>query len=546
MITIFKKIINKTSGNSVGSAALIVSVLGLLSRALGFIRDRMLTAHYGAGDTLDVYYAAFRLPDSIFELLVAGTLGAALIPVLSEITSSSKDMRRAWRCANGVIVVLSTIVIFLSVMSMIFAPQLVHIFYPGFPAEKMNQTVSLVRIMFLSPIFFSVSAVLGNVLIYLKKFVIYSTAPLFYNFGIIIGIIFLAPNPKLGNIGLAIGVVLGAFMHFLFYFISIRLLDFKIELSFSILKNNYDAFKVFKLMLPRLFGSAYTQISPFLINFFTSYLATGSLTIFNLANNIQGAIVGLVGVPFALASFSILSESYFQTNYTKFSYVFSKTLRRILYYVIPLSFTIFILREQVVRIAYGAGKFDLESTKLTAFILGIFCISLFAQSLIPLLTRGFFAMQDTYTPLYVTFFTQFLNFLIILLLIEEYKLSAVAVAFSVSAISNALILFVLLIRKNSELKYFKVLSTFLKIIFASVISSVAVYWTKNFIGDQLSLRFVWQVFLQLVIPTGVGLFFYLIITALMKMDEFETIRKKIFIRIFGEPQVATEEQNTIF
>ncbi len=538
----------KANGNSIGAAALIVSFFGVLSRILGLVRDRILAAHYGAGDTLDVYYAAFRLPDLVFELLVVGALGAALIPVFSSINAASKDTQRAWRCANGVLLVLWIAFGFFAVLGIIFAPQLIHIIVPGFPEEKMMQTVKLARIMFLSPVFLSASAVLGNVLISLKKFVVYSAAPLFYNIGIITGVVFIAPfldSKGFEDIGLAMGVVLGAFLHFLVYVVATRSLGFEISSSLEILKRNYDAFRVFKLMLPRMFSSASNQISLVLITFFSSALAAGSLTSFNFANNIQSSVLGLIGFPFALAAFPALSAAYAEMNYTNFSLIMSKTFRRILYYVVPLSAILFILREQVVRVVFGAGHFDLEDTILTYNILGILCVSLFAQSIIPLLARGFYAMHDTRTPLYAALSSQLLNVTIIFLFIREYELSAIAVAFSATAIMNATILFILLSQKNKELKYFRVAGTLFKILLASGFSLITTYYSRNFIGELFLLDRVWQVLMQLIIPAGIGLFFYVLVTALFKMDEFETIRKKIIIQIFGRPQVATEEQNKI-
>ncbi|MCK4635340.1 MAG: murein biosynthesis integral membrane protein MurJ [Candidatus Moranbacteria bacterium] len=542
MIIIIKKIINKANHNSIGAAALIVSFFGVLSRILGLVRDRILAAHYGAGDTLDVYYAAFRLPDLLFELLVVGALGAALIPVFSSIITSSKDMQRAWRCANGVLIILVITFGFLAVLGIIFAPYLVHFIVPGFPEEKMMQTVDLSRIMFLSPIIFSASAVLGNVLVSLKKFVVYSGASLFYNIGIIIGVIFL--TSIFGDIGLAMGVILGAFLHFLIYFIAIRSLGLKLTSSLSILKNNYDVLNVFKLMLPRMFTSASNQIPLLLMTIFSSTLAAGSIASFSLASNIQASILGLVGIPFSLAAFPALTEAYSEMKYSHFSLIISKTFRRILYYTVPLSVILFILREQAVRVFFGAGHFDLDDTILTYNVLGILCLSLFAQSIIPLLARGFYAMHDTRTPLYAALTSQLFNVAIIFFFIRDYELSAIAIAFSVTAILNATMLFVLLSQKNRELKYFKIGDTLGKILLASGFSAVTTHYSRNFIGSLFYLDRVWHVLLQLVIPAGIGLFFYILITALFKMDEFETIRKKIIIRIFGRPQVATEEQNT--
>lgn len=541
MVNVIQKIIAKAQANSIGAAALIVSVFGVLSRILGLIRDRILAAHYGAGDTLDMYYAAFRLPDLMFELLIVGALGAALIPVFSEIITKFKDRERAWRCANGILIILVVVFGIFAVFGIIFAPTLMHFIVPGFPEEKMMMTANLARIMFISPIFLSASAVLGGVLISYKKFVVFSMAPLFYNTGIIIGALFLVDF--FGYLGLAAGVVLGAFLHFLVHLIATRSLNFKITTSFKILKNNKDVIKVLKLMIPRMFGSASNQISLLLITIFASALAAGSLTIFSFANNIQYAILGLIGIPFALAAFPALTEAYAKKKYSRFSKILYKTLKRILYYTVPLSIILFILREQVVRIAFGAGHFDLEDTLLTSAILGILCVSLFAQSITPLLARGFYATQNTKTPLYVALFSQSINIILILSLIRKFDIYAIAIAFSITAAINMSILFFLLAKKTADFNTFNIGSTVFKITIATIITGLGTYFTREFLGDILDLSYVWGVFVQLVIASIVGVSIYIFITALFKMEELETIKNKIIIKIFGRPQVASEEQN---
>jgi putative peptidoglycan lipid II flippase len=542
MIARLHKFVTKSSRQSIAAGALIVAFFGILSRIFGLIRDRILAGTYGAGDSLDIYYAAFRLPDLAFELLVVGALGAAFIPVFSKLITKD-NMKRAWQSANGVFMMIVGSMFILSIIGIIAAPALMHLIVPGFPEEKMNETVELARIMFISPIFLSASAVLGGVLVSFRRFVLYSMAPLFYNVGIIIGATVIAP--RMGLIGLAWGVVLGASMHFLIHVIAVKHAGFKIIKTTFLPHKNKDVRKVLTLMIPRMFSSASNQISLLLITFFASLLAAGSLTVFSFAINIQSVVLGLIGIPFAVAAFPVLSNRFATGDTKAFAGVLSQTLRRILYYAVPLSMIFFVLREQIVRVVFGAGYFDLEDTTLTYQVLGILCISLFAQSIIPILARGFYAMENTKTPFFIAISAQIINVIVIISLIRRVGIYSIAIAFSVAAIFNAMLLFTLMHKKIPQCEYKNTMRTMMQIIISTFVTFVITYFIRIILGEFLPLQYAWGVFVQLIVAGGVGALTYLFVTAVFGMKEYETIKKKIIIKIFGRPQVANEEQNIV-
>ena len=531
----------RLSNQSITAGALIVAFFGILSRILGLVRDRILASHYGAGDVLDIYYAAFRLPDLIFELLVVGALGAAFIPVFSKLIAH-KRIKQAQKTVSGVFIIIVGVMMLCSFVGILFAPVLMKLIVPGFNQEKLSQTVTLAKIMFLSPIFLSASAVLGGVLVSFRRFVLYSSAPLFYNVGIIVGATLLAP--RFGLKGLAFGVVLGAFLHFMIHVVAIKSLGIKFIFNSSLYKNKHVR-QVITLMIPRMFSSASNQISLLLITMFASLLASGSLTVFLFANNIQSVVLVLVGVPFAVAAFPVLANKYAMGKLGDFADILSQTLRRILYYSIPFSMLVFVLREQIVRVVYGAGHFGVEDTILTYQILGILCLSLFAQSAIPLLARGFYAMQNTKTPLYIALGSQVINIIVIALLIERFEIYAIAIAFSISAIFNAVSLFFFLHAKINSHKYQNTLRILMQIIISTFVSFIITLMVRNALSDLLPLQYVWSVLTQLVVSGCIGVTVYLFVTAIFGMKEFETIKKKIIIRIFARPQVANEEQNIV-
>ena len=208
----FKKIINSQT-KTIGAAALIVAFANLASRLLGIWRNRVLAGTFGAGDTLDVYYAAFRIPDLIFHLLVVGGLSASFIPIFLEYRQKDEEGKKGehWRVASNVLN-LTALVVFLCALAALFLmPWILKIITPGFEGEKLDLAVSMSRLILLSSVFLTISNVFGGVLQGFRRFLIFSFSAIFYNLGIIFGAVFLVRF--WGIYGLAWGVIFGALLH---------------------------------------------------------------------------------------------------------------------------------------------------------------------------------------------------------------------------------------------------------------------------------------------------------------------------------------------
>jgi len=210
-----------------------------MSRALGILRDRVLAGEFGAGSELDMYFAAFRIPDLLFNLLVLGALSAGFIPVFTTYLSNKK---KAWELVNIILNLIFVALVLITILLIILTPWLVKLITPGFSLEQLQITATLTRIMFLSPIFLAISGIFGSVLQSFKRFFIFSLAPIMYNVGIIIGALFFVPY--LGIYGLAWGVVFGAMLHMAIQFPLIIYLGYRYfknddspHLGFSCLPN---------------------------------------------------------------------------------------------------------------------------------------------------------------------------------------------------------------------------------------------------------------------------------------------------------------------
>lgn len=537
------KFLNERPTESITAAAFIIAASGFASRFLGLFRDRILASTFGAGDVLDAYYAAFRIPDLLYNLLILGALSAAFIPIFTSLVSKNKE-NEAWELTSAILNINVFILIILGTIFLIFAPFFMKLITPGFSGEKMDLAVTLTRIMFLSPLILGVSAIFGGVLVSFKKFLVYSFAPIFYNIGIIIGVTFFVDF--MGPIGLAWGVVLGAFLHMMIQYPSVKLSGFKFRLLFLKAIKNENVKKVMKLMLPRTMGIAVTQINLLIITIFASTLASGSIAVFNFANNIQSFPLGIFGVSFAVAVFPTLSACAAKNMNEEFVKNFSKTMRRILFFIIPISIFILLLRAQLVRVILGSGEFNWEDTILTLETLGFLTISLFAQCLIPLLARAFYAIQNTKIPFYIALASEAVNIILVVILIGKYQVAGLAIAFSTASIINMSLLFAILKKKVGHLDEKNILISSIKIIIAATISGLIIQISKNIISTNFNIDTFFGIFSQLLISASVGIFAFLLMSHILKVEEYFHFKNSISKKIFKnkEPiQEITEEMD---
>jgi putative peptidoglycan lipid II flippase len=522
---------------TLGGAAFIIALAGVASRVLGFLRDRLLASSFGAGDILDAYYAAFRLPDLVYGLLVLGALSAAFIPVFTELVAHD-ERGKAWRLAQGALQWLVIVLGGAALVGIVFSGQIAVWIAPGFSPEKQDLVASLTRVMLLSPIFLAVSAVIGGVLVSFKQFLAYSFAPVFYNLGIIFGIIVL--YPAFGTNGLAFGVVLGSLLHVLVQLPAFRRAGYRLNvLPMKETFSDLALRKVVRLMAPRSLAMAVNQISLIIVTVFSSTLISGSLAAFTLAINIQSVPLGLFGIAFSLASFPVLATLAAKREEEEFFSVFAKTARRILYFVLPLSLFFIIFRAEIVRIVLGTGAFNWEDTILTFTVLGWLSVSLFAQSLIPLFVRTFFALQDTKTPLFAALFSEAVHLSLIPFLLPQYAVAGIAIAFSVGAITNVAILYYFLRRRVTAWRDWELLSGIARIALIALMSAVVAQYSKGIFALTIDRL---DTFLEVAVKLGVGVVIgvatYISFSALLSLPEYVQIKRFIWCRLLRRPETV--------
>lgn len=546
MISLIKKLSDHKT-EKVSLAAVIISVSSFLSFLLGLLRDRLLTSTFGAGNELDVYYTSFRIPDFVAMVFMMGAISVAVIPIFTE--NLLKDKKKAFDYFANLLNLFLIILTVICSVFFIFTPLLISIIAPGFSPEKKEIAVVLTRIMFLSPIIMGVSNMISAVLMVFKRFLITSFSPILYNLGSIIGILLFVPY--FGISGLAYGIILGALMHFFIQVPALFELGFKFKNSFSFLDK--DFLLTLKLTIPRAIGLAANQINLIIITAIGSLLAAGSITIFNLANDLTTPIIGLIAIPFSTAVFPVFSMLIAKGDRKGFLDRFYITAKQILFLIIPISGLCYILRAHLVRVVFGAGLFDWSATKLTAACFGIFMIGLFAQGLIYLLSKSFYALKNTVIPatvslvsiailpfLAMTFVNllkyenPFSNLLIYILRIDQVSNLAVLglpLAMSIDSILQIVILMLFFKAKVKEFEFSKLSGFVLKVVIATIITVFIDYLIRQAFGGYLGSERLWVLLLQTSIVGSLGLIIYMIIAYFMKIEEVKHLRDYITAQI---------------
>lgn len=521
------------------SAALILMLTVILSQILGLIRQRLLVSIFGASDTLGVYLASSRLPDFLFQVIIAGALYSAFIPVFTDFLSRGRE-EEANKMASTLLVFGLSVFIIISIFLFIFAPHFLQILNlgSGFSASQMELMAQLMRIMIAGQIIFLLGTFFSALLQSHNHFFIPGIALALYNFGIIAGIYLFSTH--LGIFAPAYGVILGSLIFVLLQLPLIRRIGFKFRPSISL--KTVGIMEVSKLMWPRTISLFVFQVGGIFTLALISFLPQSgrNFVVFDVAQTLFFAPIALFGQTVAQAAFPVLARE--KNKITHFRITLLASINQILYLVLPISAILLVLRIPIVRLIFGAGKFDWDATVLTGRILAFFALSIFAQSLIGLLSRAFYALHDTKTPLIIggisvvttillsIFFIFVLNNQIIAsdalgkLRLVPTGVEGIALSYSISGIINLILLLIFLNRKIDGIfsKEQFVLPQ-IKIFISSFFMAIALYIPIKLL-DQLVFDTTRTI--NLILLTGIssiaGLSLYLFLTWLFNVREATT------------------------
>lgn len=507
------------------SAAAVISFMILTASLLGLIKMRLYAGVLGAGSLFDVFTAAFKIPDFVFQLIVAGSLNAAFIPLFSNLIAK-EDAKAAWGFASNVFNIICLFFAALSVIIFFFAQQLSLLVAAGFNSEQSQTLVVLMRILSLSPLFLGLSNFISGALQSFKRFFLPFLSPIVYNLGAIFGILFL--YQPLGLKGLAWGIVLGSFLHLLIQLPLLFHLGFRYVWRLSF-KDSLTK-KLFSLSFLRSLSLGAEQFKDLLLINFASFLPTGAISVFRFGQSIALVPVSAIGVAIAQASLPTLSQEA-ETDLNRFKQTLLTSFHEILYLILPLSTILIVLKVPVVRLILGIGKFDWNATILTAWVLAILAFGLFAQSLSHLLIRAFYALHDTKTPLFASLASVILTILLALTFVfvpglKSWGIKGLALSLTLGSLLE-MIWLIFKISDKAKIKKSEIILPSLPIIFSSFVLALTVYIPVKIL-DQVFLDTTRTVNLIILVwlVLALGLTTYLLLTWLLGCKEI-----RIFFKI---------------
>jgi len=537
--------------NSILGAAFIIMVMVVFSSVLGLLRQRLFL-NYFEPEELSLYFASFRLPDLVFQLLAFGIFSSAFIPVFTKLHKKSESV--AFGTAARVVNIALVGFIVFAVIFSILAEPIYSLFAPGYSDAQHLLIASLARVLLIAQGIFIVSYIMTGVLESLRRFFVSALAPIFYNVGIIVTTILLAD--KLHLYAPAIGAVIGALLHFLVQFPTAYRLGFRFSFSFSLTE---EVKKIGKLAAPRVLELGFLQISKLAELFFTSIIATAALTYYNLADAVRIMPITLFGVSLAKAALPTLSAV--DDDNREFRRAFLKTLYQIAFLVMPVAATLIVLRIPIVRLLFGTDKFSWEATVQTSLTLSVFAVGIPAQAAAALLSRAFYARHNTTTPVKLSLMGVAMSLILSIIFVVVFHLPtwSLALSYTLGMTFQATLMYVLLSRELNGGTLFAVIPI-AKSLVASIASGATMYflikffdrsvWIKrlSFLTDISALRgldfesfvvdtrYTSNLLILTVITAAIGGVVYLLVSFLLRSEELKDLWQLVRKRGFGIPK----------
>jgi putative peptidoglycan lipid II flippase len=482
------------------------------------------------------------LPDFLYATIASFVSVAVLIPFLVDRLEKGEE-GEARNFISAVFSLFGLVMVVISALAWVLMPRLAPWLAPGFTIEAQTELITLARVLLLSPILLGLSNLLGSVTQAYRKFFVYSLSPIFYNLGIIVGVVFFVP--VLGLVGLVWGVVLGALMHLLVQLPTLCSIGFWPHFSLRQLRSHFRPIgKMIMTSWPRTLTLSTSQLVILIFVALASHLGKGSITVFNFAYNLQSVPLSIVGISYSVAAFPTLSKYFTRGHLDKFIEQITSATRHIIFWSMPAMVMFIVLRAQIIRVILGTGQFDWTATRLTAACLALFAVSVLAQSLILLFIRGYYASGQTAKPLFTNLFSSVLMiggvflfnawwqtgsgfrlFWENILRIEDLSNTSVIIlplAYSLGTIINCLLLgFFFVLEHRFSLK--PILRTFNQSLWSALIGGVVTYYLLNFLSPYLQLRTLTGIFTQGLLAGLGGLFVNLILLWLLQSQELKDL-----------------------
>ena len=540
----------KSKTTSVLQAANIVMLAMLASRLLGYVRDIIILARIGQNSFTDAYNAAFSVPDTLYMLLVGGALSAAFIPIFSSYLARNEE-KQGWKSVS---IIFNWIMLLMAIgvtLGIVFAPAFVEILVPGFDAATKELTVCLTRIMFIQVIFMCFSGISTGILQSYKNFTAPAIGSVLYNIGIIVGgLVLMNPIehffPGYGVAGFSIGVVLGAFLNFFVQFRALMKIGIDYSLSFDTKDEGFRELII--LIIPVLIGLGAQQLNLFVNQNLASGLDAGLLTALRNAQRIMQVPISIFGIAIGVAVFPTMTSFAATKKMKEFKDTLMMGVRTVVFITIPASVGLAVLSTPAIRLLYeySSGEFTAANTEQTAYALIFYSIGTFAYAAVHTLSRSFYALKDTKTPVWCAVLSIVGNIIFSLILVRVMGHGGLALAYSIAGILNMAALLGMLHIKIGAFGGKALIGSMFKTVFISAIMGIIVYFVAEVFEMFLPVDSKMIQLIQILVSITVGVVVYAFISLKMKMPEAEEAMK-IFKRKLGRKlnrKKETKEETT--
>jgi putative peptidoglycan lipid II flippase len=478
------------------------------------LRDVVIAHVFGMSGTTDAYTAAFKLPDLLMYLIAGGALASTFVPVFSEYLKENDD-RGAWKTFSVVATVTFVVATTFVIVAEIFAPFFIRLMNPGFYGVRLDTAVGLTRIVLPAQIFFLVGSLFMGTLNARNQFLIPTLGPTIYNVGIIVGAFM-----HLGIYGLMWGALAGAFVgNFALQFYQVVGLGMRYRPSFDL--RYPGAVKVWKLLLPILLGVSLPNVDQIISGFFGSELRFGSQTALNYATRLMLIPIGIFAQAMGIAFLPTMSQQ--AGNLKQFRSTAARALRFVLFLTVPSSALMFILAVPIIGLLYQHGKFTHEDTIRTAEALRFYAIGIFAWSAQAILTRGFYAQQDSRTPVIsgtiMTAIFIAMSWYVVHFHPVGWGIKGLAMATSIAATLHMLVMYYFLSIRTKGLQGFRTLAMLVKLGIATVFLGASSVIVERLLQQRYTNPHVLQYFILVFGPAVASGIVFLGVSSLMKMEE---------------------------
>ncbi len=516
------------------ASAFGVSISTFLSRILGYVRDMLIANYFGAGMLTDAFFVAYRIPNLLRRLLGEGSLSASFVPVFSEYLHT-REREDSKRLVEATTIVLTLIVAILTILGILFAPVIVRIIAPGFlgDSSKFQLTVTLTRIMFPFLALIALSALAMGILNSLHKFIVPALAPCWFNISLIISILFVSPLMPVPIMALAAGVVVGGLIQLVFQLPQIVRSGFGLSFLKGIFKKCASSFKhpglrrIGYLMMPAMLGLSINQINSFVDTICGTLLREGSVSALYYSNRLIQLPLALFGTAFSTVILPIMSRSFAENKRDELKDILSLGLRMMFFTILPASIGLIILGRPIIELLFERGAFSAESTMLTYWALIFYSIGLFAYAGTKIFASAFYSLQDTKTPVKIATLSMVINTILNLLVVFhpylriKLHIGGLAFATAISSFINMILLIIALRRRIGGIGGRKILSSFIRICFSSIIMGLICWYVMNYMAYSAKV-------VQVLVSILAGVVVYIVSSYIIGSKEIGHI-KEMFV-----------------